>query len=645
MIDTYMKKIFAFMLLAAVSCWSATGLRAETKEVQEVNETQAGTTFTVDHVVYEITGTFVTVQGCDGFTGDGYLTIPAKVTYNNKTYYVLAIRTSAFYGNTQLKHLTIQLDPSADLVTINQWAFRDCTNLTDVTFQNEANTLDIRGDVFNGCTKLTYITFPNRTMLSAYVFAKSGVKQITFNGSVEYLSTATFGGATVIEKLVFKNTDFSNISVIQGYDGTDDKTLAEAFSPLKNTLKSLSVTNTNLPANLCYGFTALETVDFLYTVQARKIGDYAFYNCTNLKTLNFGTIGAPVASIGNSAFAYTAINHTLYLNGVQTIGELAFAASTVPGVQLGADKSEQTIGSAAFINCKSLKTVNIYGQVKTLAANAFTGCTAVTTLRVSPSNKWMQDYTEDHGPFQDMDQVTDLLIPASSAGKVGNYLFSGMTGLKNITWRNQETSSIGTGAFYGCSSLATVTLPTGCKSLSDYAFADCKALKTLYVPKEVPSFTNPSTVFRNDPLQTIYGSCTNVETLQASKTWLDICSNIQAMTPNFTVPEIRQTSRGTVYVRQEADCSGEMIIEAVANAGWHFDHWSDSTDDNPRTENPRTINLRTEYLDYIAAIFEQGEGIDDVQRDDVQSTKVLRDGQILIIRDGKAYNMLGAEMK
>jgi M6 family metalloprotease-like protein len=35
------------------------------------------------------------------------------------------------------------------------------------------------------------------------------------------------------------------------------------------------------------------------------------------------------------------------------------------------------------------------------------------------------------------------------------------------------------------------------------------------------------------------------------------------------------------------------------------------------------------------------EGIEDVPSDQVQSTKVIRDGQILILRDGKTYNLLG----
>ena len=41
---------------------------------------------------------------------------------------------------------------------------------------------------------------------------------------------------------------------------------------------------------------------------------------------------------------------------------------------------------------------------------------------------------------------------------------------------------------------------------------------------------------------------------------------------------------------------------------------------------------------------EKPEGIDNVQRDKVQSTKVIKDGQLIIIRDGKSYNAQGAQL-
>lgn len=45
----------------------------------------------------------------------------------------------------------------------------------------------------------------------------------------------------------------------------------------------------------------------------------------------------------------------------------------------------------------------------------------------------------------------------------------------------------------------------------------------------------------------------------------------------------------------------------------------------------------------ISFIYDEGwpEGIEDVQKDDVPCTKILRDGKVIIIRDGKTYDILG----
>ena len=46
---------------------------------------------------------------------------------------------------------------------------------------------------------------------------------------------------------------------------------------------------------------------------------------------------------------------------------------------------------------------------------------------------------------------------------------------------------------------------------------------------------------------------------------------------------------------------------------------------------------------YIECI--SSEGIEDIQSDQAQSTKVIKDGQVLILRNGKTYTMQGQEVK
>ena len=44
----------------------------------------------------------------------------------------------------------------------------------------------------------------------------------------------------------------------------------------------------------------------------------------------------------------------------------------------------------------------------------------------------------------------------------------------------------------------------------------------------------------------------------------------------------------------------------------------------------------------LEPVWQDGSGIESVQESDVRIQKVIRDGQLLILRDGKAYNVLGA---
>ena len=48
-------------------------------------------------------------------------------------------------------------------------------------------------------------------------------------------------------------------------------------------------------------------------------------------------------------------------------------------------------------------------------------------------------------------------------------------------------SAIGDGAFYGCSSLVSVTIPQGVEFIGDYAFESCIALMTVSMPESVVS--------------------------------------------------------------------------------------------------------------------------------------------------------------
>ena len=89
----------------------------------------------------------------------------------------------------------------------------------------------------------------------------------------------------------------------------------------------------------------------------------------------------------------------------------------------------------------------------------------------------------------------------------------------------------------------------------------------------------------------------------------------------------------------------ELTITAVPAEGYEFVQWSDG-----ETANPYLLTVENGKNISITAVFREGskEGIDEVQREpsgQYKGTKVIKDGQLLIERNGKTYNAQGAEIQ
>lgn len=72
----------------------------------------------------------------------------------------------------------------------------------------------------------------------------------------------------------------------------------------------------------------------------------------------------------------------------------------------------------------------------------------------------------------------------TSNDKLGDYAFSGCSGLTSLTLPSSVTS-IGRGAFHGCWKLTSLTIPSGVTSIGDKAFYGCSELTSLTIPSSV----------------------------------------------------------------------------------------------------------------------------------------------------------------
>ena len=74
----------------------------------------------------------------------------------------------------------------------------------------------------------------------------------------------------------------------------------------------------------------------------------------------------------------------------------------------------------------------------------------------------------------------------TSNDKLSTDAFYGCSGLKSLTIPSSVTS-IGSGAFENCSGLTSLTIPSGVTSIGNYAFENCSGLTSLTIPSSVTS--------------------------------------------------------------------------------------------------------------------------------------------------------------
>ena len=96
------------------------------------------------------------------------------------------------------------------------------------------------------------------------------------------------------------------------------------------------------------------------------------------------------------------------------------------------------------------------------------------------SNDKLGDYA-----FYGCSGLTSLTLP-SSVTSIGDYAFQDCSGLTSLTIPSGVTS-IGNQAFYDCSGLTSLTIPSGVTSIGNYAFYGCSGLTSLTIPSGVTS--------------------------------------------------------------------------------------------------------------------------------------------------------------
>ena len=202
--------------------------------------------------------------------------------------------------------------------------------------------------------------------------------------------------------------------------------------------------------------------------------------------------GTPVTTIGNAAFRDSSVTSVTIPASVTEIGANAFAGCTnLTSVTYGGDWSKLTIqsGNPAVQDAANEQLFYfefILNNTAVVVTNyKYNGAAADVTIPSRYQGKPVT--TIGHAAFFNS-AVTSVTIP-DSVTSISDEAFINCPKLTNISIPNSVTY-IGFSAFSSCTSLKSITLPSSLSFISGALFLGCSQLTTIHIPVSVTSIGN-----------------------------------------------------------------------------------------------------------------------------------------------------------
>jgi hypothetical protein len=214
------------------------------------------------------------------------------------------------------------------------------------------------------------------------------------------------------------------------------------------------------------------------------IGDFAFYNCKNLQTID---LSKTLVTIGNMAFSECSnLADILRIpSSVKSIGTSAFSnCNKLTGLVL--PDSLTRIESSCFFECYAIRgNLVIPDKVNFIGSSAFYGCTGFSSVSI-PQNVQLIE----NSAFLDFSGEINVSQQNSYYSSLGGVLFNkDQTSLMQCPVSKKGTYTIpstvvtiGNSAFSGCIYLSEILLPVSVKVINNYAFSGCSGLNSLQLP-------------------------------------------------------------------------------------------------------------------------------------------------------------------
>jgi len=441
------------------------------------------------------------------------------VTYpkglENKVYVipdgVTSIGNDAFY---ECKNLSSVIIPNG-VTNIGLGAFYECSKLTEVIIPDSVT--NIEDMAFYACASLINITIPNSVKnIGEWAFAWGSLTSVKLPEGLTTIKENTFyknndlteviipDSVTSIKEYAFGYCDnLKSITISRNVTEIGREILEECDAVIycyKNSFAETYAKSNVIPYKIIYeegndvnryaveggyiyydpdagmitncdkSVTSVTIPNVIDGIEIKGINDYAFYDCGNLKSVK---LSDKISKISNWAFAY---------------------CGSLEDIEIP-DKIT-SIGSYAFYNCESLKSIKIPNSVAYIEEAAFKGCTGLKNIEIPEKVTSIQ-----HEVFAFCSSLTSIKALGEIRTIPNNNAFQGCKSLTYISINeNNMNSAIFSidGVLFGRtktdirlevyptgSNNENYVVPEGVTYIYWHSFNECKALKSIEIPKEV----------------------------------------------------------------------------------------------------------------------------------------------------------------